>query len=78
MSAMPFEKILVVVDGTESAVKAAEYAIRLARVAPAKLTAVSVVDTDTLRKLMSARILAQTTRADAATDERPLRDSAGC
>jgi nucleotide-binding universal stress UspA family protein len=56
---MPFEKILVVVDGTESAVKAAEYAIRLARVAPAKLTAVSVVDTETLRKLMSAHILVE-------------------
>ena len=57
MAGAPFTNILVAIDGTESAVKAAEYAIRLARGAPAKLTAVAVVDTDTLRKLMSVRIL---------------------
>lgn len=55
----PFTNILVVVDGSESAFKAADYAIRLAGFAAARLTAISIVDTDTLRKLMSARILVE-------------------
>jgi nucleotide-binding universal stress UspA family protein len=46
-------------DGTESAVKAAEYAVQLARTLRCRLTAIAVVDTDTLRKLMSVRILVE-------------------
>lgn len=57
MARSPIQKILVLVDGTEASARAAEYAIELARVTPAELTAVSVVDTDTLRRLMTAHIL---------------------
>jgi len=39
--------------------RAAEFAIHLAGAIPARLTAVSVVDTETLRKLMSVRILVE-------------------
>lgn len=59
MAPAAFEHILVLVDGGESSVRGAEFAIHLARECPAKLTAVSVVDTETLRKLMSARILVE-------------------
>jgi len=54
----PIQRILLVVDGTESAAQAAQYAADLARAAPAMLRAVAVVDTDTLRRLMSVKILA--------------------
>lgn len=57
MAELPFQTMIIVVDGSESAVKAAEYAIQLGRALPVQLVAVSVVDTETLRKLMSVRIL---------------------
>jgi len=59
MAAPPFQTMIVVVDGSESAVKAAEYAIQMGRAMSLKLVAVSVVDTETLRKLMSVRILVE-------------------
>ena len=59
MAPSAFEHILVLVDGSESSLHAAEFAIHLARELPARLTAISVVDTETLRKLMSARILVE-------------------
>jgi len=55
----PFRSILVLVDGTESAMRAAEYSIRLARAMSARLTAIAVVDTHTLHRLMSVRILVE-------------------
>lgn len=68
MAAPPFKKLLVLVDGTESGLKAAEYAVRLAASMPVHLTALSVVDTDTLRKLMSARILVEQEVAEFEKD----------
>lgn len=59
MGAAPFRNILLLADGTESSVKAAKFALKLAHVTEGKLVAISVVDTDTLRKLMSAHILVQ-------------------
>jgi len=59
MASAVFEHILVLVDGSEASLRAAEFAINLAVQLPARLTAVSVVDTDTLRKLMSVRILVE-------------------
>ncbi len=59
MTPPAFEHILVLVDASEASLRAAEFAIRLAGQLPARLTAVSVVDTDTLRKLMSVRILVE-------------------
>lgn len=55
----PFRSILVLVDGTESAMRASECAIRLAGAMSARLTAIAVVDTHTLRRLMSVRILVE-------------------
>jgi len=49
--------ILVLVDGTDASYRAADAAIALAHNLGARLTAVAVVDTETLRQLLSARIL---------------------
>lgn len=57
MARSPIQKIMVLVDGTEASARAAEYAIELVRATPAELTAISVVDTATLRQLMTAHIL---------------------
>jgi nucleotide-binding universal stress UspA family protein len=53
----PIRHILVLVDGTESSVHAAEAAIELAHGLGARLTAMAVVDTDTLQHLLSVKIL---------------------
>ena len=53
----PVTSILLVVDSTEAGLKAARYAIELAKSTGAKLTAASVVDTDTLKQLLTKRIL---------------------
>lgn len=53
----PVTNILLVVDSTEIGLKAARYAIELAKSTGAKLTAASVVDTETLRQLLTRRIL---------------------
>lgn len=57
--ASPFSNIIILVDGTESALKAAGQAIELARATQVPITALSVVDTATLRKLMTAHILVE-------------------
>ena len=49
--------ILTMVDGTESSIAAAEYAIQFARAFKANLTAVAIVDTATLKHLLSTKIL---------------------
>jgi len=49
--------ILVLVDGTQSSFRAANHAIDLARVLGARVTALAVVDTDTLRQLLKVNIL---------------------
>jgi nucleotide-binding universal stress UspA family protein len=59
MTESPSKNVLVLVDGNESAVKAAAFAIKMAGVYGVKLAAISVVDTDTLRHLMSVRILVE-------------------
>jgi nucleotide-binding universal stress UspA family protein len=57
MSRSPVGHILVLVDGTKSSFRAADYAIDLARTLGARLTAMAVVDTDTLRQLLHVNIL---------------------
>ena len=59
MPVPPIRSLLVLVDGSDTAFKAVEYALRFASFTSAKLTDISVVDTDTLRKLTSARILVE-------------------
>jgi nucleotide-binding universal stress UspA family protein len=60
----PISHILVLVDGTDSSFHAADCAIDLASALEAKLTALAVVDRDTLRQLLSVKIV-----ADAEMDE---------
>jgi nucleotide-binding universal stress UspA family protein len=54
----------VLVDGTESSFHAADCAIDLARAVGARLTAVAVVDRETLHQLLSVKILVDTEMDD--------------
>jgi nucleotide-binding universal stress UspA family protein len=65
--------ILVLVDGTESSFRAADRAIDLARALGARLTAMAVVDRDTLHQLLSVKILVET---EIAEFEKELKSSA--
>lgn len=69
----PINHILVLVDGTDASFHAADLAIDLARCLGAKLTAISVVDTETLRQLLSVRILVD---AEMGEFEQELQESA--
>jgi len=64
--------ILVLVDGTEASYHAADTAIELARSLGARLTAMAVVDTDTLRQLLSVKILVD---AEMGEFEKELEES---
>jgi nucleotide-binding universal stress UspA family protein len=65
--------ILVLVDGTESSFHAADCAIDLARAVGARLTAMAVVDQETLHQLLSVRILVDDEMGEF---ERELQESA--
>ena len=58
MAKLRIKEVLLVVDGSDTAGDAAQYAVELAREFRAKLVACSTVDTDTLKNLASSRILA--------------------
>jgi len=64
--------ILVLVDGTEASYRAADAAIGLARDLGARLTAMAVVDTETLRQLLSVKILVD---AEMGEFEKELEES---
>ena len=53
----PVQHIMVLVDGTESSFRAADFAIALACELPAKLTAMAIVETETLHQLLHVKIL---------------------
>lgn len=53
------ENILVLVDGTEQSVTAAQYAIMLAKAVEARVTALYVINTRALNDLVKARIFLQ-------------------
>lgn len=72
MAKPPIGHILILVDGTDSSYNAADAAIELARSLGAKLTAMAVVDTDTLRQLLSVKILVD---AEMGEFERELQES---
>jgi len=57
MARAPIRHILTVVDGTESSIGAAKYAIQLARGCKARFTALCIVDTATLKHLLSTHIM---------------------
>jgi len=72
MAKPSIQHILVLVDGTESSYRAADAAIGLARDLGARLTAMAVVDTETLRQLLSVKILVD---AEMGEFERELEES---
>jgi nucleotide-binding universal stress UspA family protein len=55
----PINHILILVDGTNSSSRAADYAIELARTVSARVTGLAVVDTDTLRQLLNVHFLVE-------------------
>lgn len=55
----PVQHILVLIDGTEASFNAADFAIALACSLGAKLTAMAVVETETLRQLLNVNILSK-------------------
>jgi len=61
-------EILLVVDSSDTAREAAEYAVSLAREFHAKLVACSTVDTETLKSLASSKILAPAEMAEFETE----------
>jgi len=65
--------ILVLVDGTEAAFHAADRAIDLARSLGARLTALAVIDRDTLHHLLSVKILVD---VELSEFEKELQSSA--
>jgi len=65
--------VLTLVDGTEPSLRAADAAIDLAIALGARLTAMAIVDTDTLRQLLSVRILVD---AEMGEFEKELQASA--
>jgi len=65
--------ILALVDGTESSLRAADLAIDLAIALGARMTAMAIVDTDTLHQLLSVRILVD---AEIGEFEKELQESA--
>jgi len=58
MAKPPITRIMVLADGSERSFLAAALAIHLAKSCGAKISALAVVDTDTLRQLLTHRILA--------------------
>lgn len=54
---IPIGKIMVLVEGTEASTAAARFAIDLACNQKASLTALAVVDTETLKMLLSSKIM---------------------
>jgi len=73
MAKPPVNHILVLVDGTEASFHAADRAIELARALGARLTALTVVDTETLRQLLNVKILVD---AEMGEFEKELEQSA--
>ncbi|MCX5648436.1 MAG: universal stress protein, partial [Planctomycetota bacterium] len=73
MAKPPVNHILVLVDGTEASFHAADRAIELARALGARLTALAVVDTETLRQLLNVKILVD---AEMGEFEKELEESA--
>jgi len=72
MAKPSIQHILVLVDGTDSSYHAADAAIDLARDLGAGLTAMAVVDTETLRQLLSVKILVD---AEMGEFEKELEES---
>ena len=59
-----FQNAIVLVDGTESSMAAARFAIDMASRTGCRLTAISAVDTDILNQLLRTRIFVEEERED--------------
>jgi len=59
-----YRQILLLTDSTEAGGRAAERAIALAQESGAQLTAVAVLDTETLKQLLTSRVLVADEMAD--------------
>jgi nucleotide-binding universal stress UspA family protein len=68
MSGAPFEKIVLYVESSESALDAARYAVVLAKAYGAGLHAVYVVDEKTLEDLLSAKVFVEEEEVDLERD----------
>jgi len=71
-AAHPFAKILVYVDGSESSMTAAQFAIILAKSHGSKLKAIYVVNDNLLTELLGAKVFVQVEKMDY---ERDLEES---
>jgi len=63
-AAHPFAKILVYVDGSESSMTAAQFAIILAKSHGSKLKAIYVVNDNLLTELLGAKVFVQVEKMD--------------
>ncbi len=70
----PIRHILVLVDGTESAGRAVQLAVELARALRTRLTGLTVIELETLHQLLSANVLTAPEMADFETG---LKESGG-
>ena len=61
---LSIKRMLLVVDGTDSGVHAARYAVRLAALHGASLTALAVVDTAILKSLLKSSVLVEAEMAE--------------
>ena len=57
MASMPFKNVCVVVDGSDASIAATNLAVEVAKASMANLTAVAVIDTETLKMLLTSNIL---------------------
>ena len=60
--------ILVVIDGSEASFRAAEHAVRLAKQLRCKATALAVVDTELLNRLLKSRIFVEEEKQEYERD----------
>ena len=71
--ATPFHHILVIVDGTETSDRAVRLAVVLAAAIRARVTAIAFVETDTLKRLLTVKVLSE---AEMGDFEKGLEESA--
>ena len=71
--ASPFNHLLVIVDGTETSDRALRLAVAQAAATRARVTAIAFVETDTLKRLLTVRVLSQSEMGDF---EQGLEESA--
>lgn len=72
-SASPFKHLLVIVDGTDTSARAVELAVSISQATKTRLTAIAFVETDTLKQLLSIKLLSESEMGDFETG---LKESA--